>query len=96
MPRRGANRPGHGRTRKRSDDADSSKDSTHPLERRAPGGDHVSREQRIAETIAAYLAARGDRLASDIGMLRVRSVAGVLVVELDGAAYEVTISVRRR
>jgi hypothetical protein len=54
----------------------------------------MSREERIASALAAYLA-RGDRLASDVGLLTIHEVAGVLVVELGESTYEVTITVSR-
>ncbi len=54
----------------------------------------MSREQRIASALAAYLAL-GDRLASDIGLLTIREVRGVLVAELGAESYEVTIVVAR-
>lgn len=52
-------------------------------------------EACIAETILQFLASRGDRFATDHGLLRFHDVAGVLVAELDGRSFEVRIVVER-
>lgn len=53
-------------------------------------------EREIASTLAAYLTARGDRIACDLGTLIVYDEGGTLIASLDGQAYELELVVRRR
>jgi hypothetical protein len=52
-------------------------------------------EQQIAETLAQFLTARGDRIACDYGLLELRSVGATVIASLNGDTYEVVITVSR-
>lgn len=52
-------------------------------------------EQQIAETVAFFLTARGERIACDHGLLELKNVDGAVVGELTGKQYEIVISVVR-
>jgi hypothetical protein len=52
-------------------------------------------EKKIAAEIGAYLATRGDRIASDLGLLVFREAAGVLVAEVGGGTFEIAIVVTK-
>jgi len=53
-------------------------------------------EHEIASTLATFIAARGDRIACDLGTLIVFDDGGALIASLDGQEYEIAITVRRR
>ncbi len=52
-------------------------------------------EKQLAATSGSYLATRGDRIASDLGLLVFREAAGVPIAEVGGGAYAVAISVTK-
>lgn len=52
-------------------------------------------EKQLAATIHSYLATRGDRIASDLGLLVFHEVGDLLIAVVGGDAFAVTIVVTK-
>lgn len=52
-------------------------------------------EQNIQEELNLYLALRGDRIATNAGLISLRQYGDILEAEVDGERFDVIIRVRR-
>lgn len=52
-------------------------------------------EQILEQALNEYLAVRGDRIATDAGLLTLREFGTILEADLDGERFDIVIRVRR-